>query len=1307
MPASSSTFDSGAWDLHLGEGAYGKAPKGGSSQLEVVDDPEVLGAALHSSDSVAIDQVPANPVGDQQSAEDELIEQQLALLAQYDQEHGLVSEAPPSMTSEKVLPAASAPPACDPLHARDNNQDSLAHPLPPSTEAPPPRPVVRKLPTAARMMLPQPTTAAVSVQGAYIGDYELLAEIARGGMGIVYKARQVSLGRVVALKMVLAGQFASPSDLHRFRTEVEAAAILDHPNIVPIYDVGEEEGRHYFTMKLVEGGSLSQQVPYLVERPRQAAELLATVARAIHYAHQHGILHRDLKPANILLDASGQPHITDFSLAKLLERDNGVTQEGVVLGTPSYIAPEQASGVRKAITTAADVYSLGAIFYELLAGQPPFAADTPMETLLLVTGADPVPPSRLNPKVPRELETICLKCLEKDPAARYPSAQELAEELSRFLRNEPIQACPLSMVSRGKRWCRRNPAGATAVALAFSLLFGAAALAIVIMVQQSRAAGHLQAEQARTLQALEETESHRRWAEQLLQESRSHQALAQRLSTRLALDTGLMLCQQGEIGHGLLWLARSLEIAPADATDLHWVIRANLGQWASRLHTLRSQFDHPAPVLAAALSPDGRIVATGSADRMARLWDAAIGKPMCPPLEHPGSVEQVGFSSDGLMLLTRSGRSVLLWEARTGKQLGKPLEHPATVESAQFTPDGLRVITVGADRIVRVWSTTTNHLIAPPLEHSSPVTAAAVSTDGSTIITGCRDGQVQLWRMATGKPIGEPWRHAGPVVLVRLDSEGKTLLTAAGDTLFQWEVSGHPGSASPRQPRWARRLPAALHCATISSSGQVVALATDDGAVRLWSLPGGEAIGPPILHRAPVKKLVLSADGRRLLTSTEDETAFLWDAATGSQVGPSLTHLGPIHSLAFDLEGQNVLTGGGDGKAKLWHCAKDGVRGIPLSHPEAVEALAIHPDGRVLATACQDHSVRLWDLTRGLPLDFLLKHEDRIAAVAFSPLGDLIATASWDRTARLWDARTGQPVGPVLQHQGAVVSIAFSPDGRQVLTASKDRTARLWDAATGRLVGPPLEHRDALTGAIFSPDGKLIATASRDMTARLWERGTGKPVGSPLTHRGPVCCVAFRCDGRAVLTGGEDKIAQLWDSATGRPVGPPLVHQAAVHVVAFSPDGWVLATGSADGTARLWDGATSKPKGAVLQHGGSVRALAFMQDGTSLATASEDDTARLWAVATGTPIGPAMRHRDDVLAVAIQPQGKTIVTASRDGTARLWEILPSPNGEAREIALWVQALTGRELDANGGICQLDVASWYQRRWRLDEMLKGE
>ena len=328
------------------------------------------------------------------------------------------------------------------------------------------------------------TTARAGKLLGELGDYELLEEIGRGGQGVVFRARQKSLNRNVALKVIGLGQWATPAHLKRFRLEAEAAASLDHPYIVPIYEVGEQDGQCYFSMKFIEGGQLDEVVKHTPISIRQAAELMAKVARTVHYAHEHGILHRDIKPGNILLDAKGETHLTDFGLARLVESESTVTRTLEVLGTPSYMAPEQAAGDNAKLTRATDVYGLGAVLYQLLTGHPPFAGGTTYETIKLLLETEPRQPRLWNPKIDRDLSTVCLKCLGKDPQRRYSSALALAEDLERWLKHEPIRARRTGVLTRGKKWVRRNPTTAVLTALLVALL-----AAISVIIWKSELAG--------------------------------------------------------------------------------------------------------------------------------------------------------------------------------------------------------------------------------------------------------------------------------------------------------------------------------------------------------------------------------------------------------------------------------------------------------------------------------------------------------------------------------------------------------------------------------------------------------------------------------------------------------------------------------------------------------------------------------------------------------------------------------------------------------------------------------------------------
>jgi WD40 repeat protein len=1007
-----------------------------------------------------------------------------------------------------------------------------------------------------------------------IPGYEIVGVLGRGGMGIVYQARQVALGRLVALKMVRAGGGAKTHELARFRTEAEAVARLQHPNIVQIYEIGEWAGQPYLSLEYVDGGTLAKKLAGTPQPMRESAALMETVARAVNFAHQHGIVHRDLKPANILLasgvasaprgtpganatglanaNATGLaevvPKITDFGLAKCLDSSVGQTVTGEILGTPTYMAPEQAQGHTKDIGPATDVYALGAILYEMLTGRPPFTAATAWELVAQVRTQEPVSLRRLQAQIPLDLDTICLKCLEKDSRRRYSSALELAEELARFRENRPIRARPVGALGRLARWGRRNPGWAAASSLAAVALVAALILSLVFGVYQARSAAQLQ-------DALDDAQANNR--------------KALRLSATLALDRGQALCEQGEVGAGMLWLARSLDIATqAGADDLQTVIRSNLAGWRQHLYALRGRLEHPTLVFAVALSPDGRTALTGCLDNRARLWDVATGQP-----------------------------------------IGQPLLHPDGVTCVAFAPDGRTFVTVCADCKARLWNLDTRQPVGPPLADSNYIDAVVFSPDGKTLATASRSRRAQLWDMATGKQIGAPLVHEYHVTAVAFSPNGKTLLTGGRGIQTQlWDVSTRKLVFPPFPPQGS------VDAVAFSPDGKTMVTGGEDEAVHFWEAATGKPFREPLRHPDRVKAITFSPDGKVLLTGCYDKTARFWDVATRLPLGAPLQHYGGVRSVAYHPKGRTVLTGSEDGTARLWDAPAENITGLRLPHPASVAGVAYSADGQTMATGCIDGAVRLWQVKKAHMLGPPLRHQDRVDAVAFSPDGRIVATGSYDHTARLWIAASGKPFTKPIQHQDLVMALAFSPDGRALLTGCYDKTARLWEVTSGKPLTPPLIHQGPVKGVAFSPDGRTLVTASTDHTVQLWDAATGKRLGPPLQHPTIVSSVAVGPDGRTILTGSFDHLARLWDAATGKQLGRSFSHRRAVEAVAFSPDGRTVLTGSDDKTARLWDVATGKPLGPPLLHQNYVYAVAFSPDGRSVLTGSEDKTARLWDV---------------------------------------------------------------------------------------------
>ncbi len=631
----------------------------------------------------------------------------------------------------------------------------------------------------------------------YFGDYAITRELARGGMGVVFEARQLSLNRKVALKMILAGQLAHETDVKRFYTEAEAAANLDHPGIVPIFEVGQHEGQHYFSMGFVEGQSLSQRLTDGPLPPREAAALMAAVADAIDYAHQCGVIHRDLKPGNILLDQKGNPRVTDFGLAKKLEGDSGLTGSGQIMGTPSYMPPEQAGGKRAAVGPAADVYALGATLYALITGRPPFQAATAMDTVLQVISDEPVPPRRLNPSIPRDLETISLKCLEKEPDRRYANAAAMAADLRRFLTGEPIAARPVTRLERLAKWARRKPtlAAAYTLGLLAVLLGGLGGMA----VWQWRAA-----ERARDTakSAQDEAEGQRDLADAARSEADKARVAEQ--SARVAEQKARAEAERQRDKFERFDYGRTIQVAHQELREnnvpatlaLLDSTRADLRGWEwryvhrlchSSLLTLKGR---DWTVTSASFSPDSSRIVTGSNDETAKVWDAKSGAVVLT-LERAGGaniVTSASFSPDGSRIVTvDNDNTAKVWDAMSGAEVLTLKGHTSRVTSASFSPDSSRIVTASWDNTARVWDAKSRDVLLT-LRHTSRVYSSSFSPDGSRIVTASGN-EAQVWDAKSDAALLTLKGHTREVNSASFSPDGSRIVTGSEDGTAQvWDA---------------------------------------------------------------------------------------------------------------------------------------------------------------------------------------------------------------------------------------------------------------------------------------------------------------------------------------------------------------------------------------------------------------------------------------------------------------------------------------------------------------------------------------
>ena len=1012
--------------------------------------------------------------------------------------------------------------------------------------------------------------------------YEILGELGRGGMGVVYRARHLGLNRLVALKMILAGGHAGADQVARFRAEAEAIARLQHPNIVQIHDVGTQDGRPFFALELVEGGSLSRRLDGAPQPAILAATWARTLAGAVEAAHRRGVIHRDLKPTNILIAADGTLKIADFGLAKAVGSDAGLTRTEAVLGSPSYMAPEQASGNARLVGPTADVYALGAILYEMLTGRPPFQAMTPIETLELVRSADPVRPRRLFPGVPRDLETICLKCLEKPPSARYASAGGLADELGRYLEGDPIRARPLGRMARGARWCRRRPALAAAVTLAMASTCALVLISLVYGFQQARAARELRA-------ALEDS---------------------RRVSAGLTYDRALALCERGDVDRGLLWLARSLVMArETDDPDLRRSIRANLAGWVRRVHPLRLELEHPGGIRAMAADRDGRFLATGGETRGVRIWDATTGLADGPTLEHDGPVGDVAFAHDGRRLLTLSGDGrAALWDRGTGARLGPPIAHPGVVNAAVFATDGLTVITAGEDGTARSWDARDGSPHGSTIETPGPVQIAVSSPDGRIVFTAGADGGGRLWDLVTGLRLTSI-RHESPIRAAVFRPDGGAFATSDEDGIARvWSTATGSPVGEPM------RHDARVEALAFRPDGRMLATASRDWRVRIWDATTGSLVGQPMRHRDVVTSVAFRPDGKALVSASLDGTARIWDAASTSPIGPPLTHSGEVRGVAFVDGGRSVATIGATPSSLVWGVRDDDPGPISLPFSGHANAVAIGTAGRLIALGDTDGTARVFEAATGRPFGPPATHEDEVSILAFDRDGARAASACDDKTIRSWEVATGKAIFAPVTQPSKIHALAFSPDGRFILAGMRSGALAILDAETGRVEVQRPAHSGPVSAVAFHPNGRVILSGSQDQTARLWRADDLSPIGDRLRHQGRVWAVAFDPSGRIAGTGGSDQALRLWDAETGAALGSSIPAGDPIRVIALGPGARSIFLAGWEGSSRLWDRATRVPLGPPLALGRAARAAAFDARGTRITVVFDDKTTRSYQV---------------------------------------------------------------------------------------------
>jgi WD40 repeat protein/predicted Ser/Thr protein kinase len=1156
----------------------------------------------------------------------------------------------------------------------------------------------RDLPTLSGPSGP-PAPAPPIVEG-----YEVLAEIGRGGMGVVYKARQLATGgRLVALKVMLGEPFTTASQLRRFHREVEIAAELHHPHIAEIYDSGLTRGRHYFAMQYVEGQPLD-----MFYRDRRLSfddqlRLFQTVCEAVAYAHQRGVIHRDLKPSNILVDKDGHPHILDFGLARLLGEGTEapglaatLTVDGAILGTLPYMAPEQAAGRAAAIDTRTDVYALGVILYELLTGQYPYQVVGQMaEVLQNIAAAAPRRPSTLNRRIGDEIETIILRALQKEPARRYAGALDFARDIGHYLADEPIEAKRDSGLYVLRKTIRRYrlPLAAAAGLVVFLAAFAVTSFTLYREAETAR-------DVAETQRGLAETARATADEQRLRSEERERTVRRYLYAAQMKLIPDAQ--KKGDIAYILRLLEPLLPVpGQEDPRGFEWYYFWRLYH-KDRL-TLKTDLGG---VYAVAYSPDGKILAA-ACSRGIKLWDAATGKALATFVEKNQPVNCIAFSPDGKVLAYGTGVNrvsgsergvVKLWDVASRKELITLLDRgDESADSLAFSTDGVTLAVGGGWGSLLLFDVVQKKEVAVLGKRNSSerIRSLAFSPDGKVLAVAngfdLTPGWVDLWNVATRKKTATFTGYSAGVRSVAFSPDGAFLAASSNDGSTKlWQVDegrsavwlkGYSGASIAFSPTNWKLL-------AIGGESKLKFLDVTQG--ELADLPG---------HSEKISSVSFSPDGKTLASGSRDGTIKLWDVLQCIDPGEDGTismwaPCGFYTTIAFSPDGKICMTGN-DGRAvKVWDVAT----GEEVASLDDQISVAYSPDGTCFATGCRsgDNSItQLWDASTR-KVRATLDHPDGAFLPMFSPDGKTLATRSRDGAVKLWDVTTAQVTASLeCQSEEYQYRHTFSPDGK-ILSVIEGETVRCRDIADGKTWDALKEHAGGTIYALaFSPDGKFLATGGSDKKVQITDVATGRRLGAYSAEQ-PIYSLAFSPDGQYLAAGlnyqgsrggigGATGVVRVWrrrpESAEGKigsldrtraeSQGPETdffsslcelrLQTNSVTSVAFSPDGKTLAALSYDGILKFIDTATWKVRASLNGHAYSIYSLAFSPDGKTLAAAHADGSVHLFDPFTRKEKGRLRGHTDIVSCVAFSPDGKTLASGSHDRTVRLWDAVTGEN----------------------------------------------